>query len=65
MTREFSRTIVFKWVAQGIRLSVCQVGLDARSEGRVTTHIKRFVGCWAAKVLVNLAPNLRRVARAF
>jgi hypothetical protein len=41
-----------------------QVGLDARSEGRVTTAIKRFVGCCAAKVLMNLAPSPRCVVRA-
>ena len=41
-----------------------QVGLDARSEGRVTTAYKRFVGCCAAKVLINLAPSHPCVVRA-
>jgi hypothetical protein len=45
-TRESSRTVVFQWVVQGIGYPMCRVGLDARSEGRVKTAYKRFVGCW-------------------
>ena len=62
-TRESSRTVVFKWVVQGIGYPMCRVGLDARSEAASRPHIsaswvrpRRCWSTWRQVTRVSLGP---------
>jgi hypothetical protein len=53
-TPESSRTVVSTESSRAFGYQMRQVGLDARSEGRVTTKYQALRGVLAAKVLINL-----------